>query len=444
MAEGLAFTSAGNGLTKAVAFVGSSIIISELAVHDYGVVVLLMSFLAPVSTIVSMGLINVYVSTIARFRGEKNFNKVAALVKEYYISSFILLLVIFVAAYFLRLYLLAYYDIFLLKYFWIVILFIFVQILLNRMTFLLEAYERFKDNSILLIVETFSRVVLVIVLVSHLSIFTVLLIHILSKFLSFIVSIFFVAPVVRSWRGVSIGAERGILMKVIKEYGKWDILRVILDDVTGVFKVWIIKIFVNTESVGVYDFVHKIYSFASSLMPFQKILFPLVARFSNQKAYAEKIVIKSKKYQFIATTILLLILFVSLPILLDLFFAQYSVYLLIFYFYLIHLYIQIFRLGQSAFIHALKQQKFLLQVFPISLSLKIILDIILINIWGLFGAVVSWHLHVILLGLMFEFALRKKFNINIWQWKSFFSFDELDRQIIQRFVAGVKKMYQKI
>ena len=298
----LFYSSAGNMAIKALSLISYFIIVNRLAVHDYGIFVLLTTLVGPASAVTFFGFDRIFVSNYAQAKGENNLSKMKGLLKEYFFSCFLLLFLFLLFIYIARDFLITRYDIYLMQYFSLVVFFIISQIFFSFILLFLEANEKFKESSSLQVLESFSRIILVFFLINNLSVESVLLIYSVSKLIAFLGGVIYILFNKVNFFITKDMAEKKVLWGIIKKHGKWEILRNMMDGFIGPFKIWIIKIFISVDGVAVYDLAKNIYSAIIGIFPVKAVLFPIISRLINQREKIQIIVAKAEKYAFIFFT----------------------------------------------------------------------------------------------------------------------------------------------
>ena len=99
---------------------------------------------------------------------------------------------------------------------------------------------------------------------------------------------------------------------------------------------------------------------------------------------------------------------------------------------MMHLFIDVYKLGQDALIYAYQEQKFLFQTTPIYLLLQIVVDIVCMCFFGVLGVAISWHLFAFISGFITNRYLLYKQHLKNYSWKMYIQFDEYDRIIVQK------------
>ena len=203
------------------------LIMSQLDVHDYGVLTLLFTLPGPILLISGLSMGKLITSEITKARGVNDKNRIARLYIEYYITNFVLFGILTLLSVIFSNYLRQNYSIYLLHYFDLVLIYAFIQMLLNANELLLESYQKFKNLAFVSVLEPVTRVALLLFLTFTIgfNIREVFIVYIVSKAIScllyFYHTRYFLKDLFTSFR---LGSKK-TLLNLIKKYGKWLMIR---------------------------------------------------------------------------------------------------------------------------------------------------------------------------------------------------------------------------
>jgi O-antigen/teichoic acid export membrane protein len=440
IAEGtLAYSIADIGI-KIVSFFSYFLIIKALDLHDYGIVVLLISLVAPTSSIVNLGLSRVFVAEMSAMRGIQKFAQMKGLLLSYVRLVSILSTVIFVCVFFGRYIATQYFDVYLLKYFWPVLLFTFSQIVLNIILLINESFEKFKLSSVVGFSESIFRSLAIIYLFffGTMSIPAVIFAYFFGKIFASLIGLPFVVIFVRKLWSKTKEIESGVLSGILRAHGKWEMVKVIFNGAAGSLRLWILKFIVNAQSVAIYDFANKFYSLVVALLPLRSVLFPIINRASGEESLVSLIISKAKKFLLLYYGVAYIGILILAPVFVGHFFVQYSAWMLIIYLVSLRLFLDVGTLGQTPLFYAYKKQR---AAFIISFSssvIQLILDVIFIYYFQVVGMVISLLLLTFLVILAKEYYLRKYVKVRTWNLRALFTFDSYDRIILNKILSRLK------
>lgn len=432
----------GGIVVKASSAIGYVLILSRLSIHDYGVFVLLVSLVGPASSIILFSFDRIFVSHFAAALGRRDFSAMKGLFVEYYRASLVMATLFFIGVYLLRNYF-TQFDVYLIRYFWAVCLFVATQISMNMVFLFLEGSQRFKEIWIVQSVESISRTGAVIIacLSISFSVDLVILLYAGAKLIATIVGVLYVRRLHRTYFPAELDRQKGILLSTLKQYGKWDIARNLFEQAVQPLKFLIIKFFVNIESVAIYDFAKNVYSVTSSLFPVKSIIFPAVARSVHKKEVLYRIVEKSKKYMGVLYIVSFVAILVITPTVVRMIFPQYQGFEYIVYLTVLRLFVDVYKIGQDALLYAFNRQAFMFKVQPFFTAISIILDIVFAKAFGLVGIVISWHLYALITGFVQNRYLFNVVGVAKIKWKDLLRFDNYDKEILLSIVGRIRSFF---
>jgi O-antigen/teichoic acid export membrane protein len=442
--ESVFYNSLGNIVIQVFAIIGYFLIIRELSVHDYGVFVLLVSFIGPVAAVAFLSLDQIFVSKFAQAKGRGDTSFLKGLFREYYLVGNGIIAVLIVAGYFFQDAISRAHDIYLAQYFWYLTAFILSQLSMNQVSLFLGANEKFKAVAIIETVESVLRtaVVIGVVLLGSFSVKGAMLMYASAKLASTLVGLWYSWPLMRALVLSPAKAQPRVLWSLLSSFGKWEAGKNLLEQAVSPVKFTLIKVFVSVEGVAIYDFARNVYAFASKIVPISKVIFPVVSRFSEDREKLNLIISKAKKYTFLAYTMIFVGALVLTPLVLAYIFPQYAGSELVVYFTLLHFLCDTYKVGQTALLYAFNKQKFLFQVTPLFMLSQLILDFFLTRAFGIFGAVLSWHVHAFFTGAVFNWYFHSVVRIARTRWSDFFCFDAYDRIFLESFTRTLKALWR--
>ena len=436
------YSSAGNLAVKFFAIIGYILIIRKLQLHDYGIFVLLTSLVGPVASIVLVSFDRIFVSSFAAARSRLQHGYMKGLLREYYLLSLVLLIGVFLVGYIFRDVLAHYYNFYLLSYFWPLVVFITSQLVMNLISLFLEANEKFKHISILETIEASSRTCLIIIafFMIPFSVTTVLWIYTISKIIFCLVGLTFFISTYRQVFVSAIVAERRVIVNIIKTFGKWEMAKTLLAQLSQPVKPFALKFFVNIEAVAIYDFARNVYSACASALPLNSVIFPFIASNVDRTDILHLIVTKARKYSFLYASLMFVAVIIFTPLVIQYVFPQYIGSSIIVYLMVAHLFVDAYKSGQDGLVYAYKEQKFMFILLPLTIIAQIILDIAGAKVFGVSGTALSWHLGALLPGIVTAIYLSRKWNMPQTRLREILNFDAYDRMLLKKVFGRFRKL----
>jgi len=420
---------------RAISFVSFLVMVRELTMYDYGNLQLLFSLIGPAVTITSLGLNQLITSDIAVYRGAADVTRMRRLIADYVWVVSILTAVLILAAWLFQDGIKGLVSADLQTYFFLLCLLIISQIIQNTSSVILTAFERFGELSLYQFAEGVVRllVLLSLYVVSEFSLYTVSIAYIIGKFVPSLVSVFSIRKILRKFE-LSKDKPFMLIANVMKKHGKWDMVSVVLSTSVGNLWPWIVRTFAGTGAVAVYAFSQKIYSTVVGVLPLRSVLFPVIStEIHKGRKYVENIVTKAKKYLFFAYLAAIILLAIVLAPALNWFFPEYVSAYWVIMIMMTHLFIDVYSLGQTAVLYAHKKQKDLFAVSVFSVVMAVVSQISLIYLFGIWGMVAAWLLTSLVIAFLRELVVQKKTGLRLWNWRSFFIYDEFDKKIVHQF-----------
>lgn len=113
------------------------------------------------------------------------------------------------------------------------------------------------------------------------------------------------------------------LWNALREHRKWSVASTYVNTISKNLRLWIIKLMLGTEAVGLYSFALGIFSQFGSIANLQSALTPVVPLYIGRPALLARIMAASIKYQLVLSLIAGTLGALATPILIYLFFPNY-------------------------------------------------------------------------------------------------------------------------
>lgn len=433
--------AASNNLQRFFSFFVFLLIMSQLDVHDYGVLTLLFTLPGPILLISGLSMGKLITSEIAKARGVNDKNRIARLYIEYYLTNFVLFGILTILSLIFSNYLGQNYSIYLLRYFDLVLIYAFIQLLLNANELLLESYQKFKKLAFVSVLEPVTRVALLLCLIftTGFNIRGVFIVYTASKAISCLLYYYHTRHLLKDlFASFRLGSKK-TLLNLIKKHGKWLMIRDFFSQISNDITPWIIKLFLSTEMVAIFNVARKIVSIIITSVPFDRILFPLIASKIHDLNYANIVIQKFRKY----ATVISLLIYIGVLLITDhlimIFFPQYEQSIILIQILSSQLILNSLSLGQKGIIYAANMQKFQFQLFTYSVFQENILKFVFIYLFNLIGLAISGLIHLSFLLIIKELYLIKNIPEFRPKLRNYFEFDEFDKKIIRAIFAKLKR-----
>lgn len=233
----------------------------------------------------------------------------------------------------------------------------------------------------------------------------------------------------KPWKGL-IEAEERILVRIMRTYGKWELVSPLANKGTSFLSTWLIKILISTEAVAIFNVAKSMVALVKGFMPISP-LSTLIALSLDDKERIRKAIIYGTKYLVVFSFVAGAAALIYIPPLVGIFFPQYQTALPLFSFMLLHM--VFISLGSVAgiYLHVLRKQKFLFIHRLMSDGLVVLLYVVFIPFLGIWGLAFEYVLNpLIMLFVTIWYFIVIKPGITI-QWREIFSFGKEDAEFIR-------------
>lgn len=258
-----------------------------------------------------------------------------------------------------------------------------------------------------------------------------------SLIISLAAAIIFIMPAAihewRPWRARNASGEK-LLFRLMRGHGKWDISRAFVSHITSRVQPFVIKMFLNTEAVGIYGVAKSLVELLVSFLSVGT-LSSLVPRVIGDRGKMRTIFVFGSKYLVIASIIFVIAGSAGAFILFNLFFEDYLTALP--YFYLLVLLLPALAIGQiiDVFLVTWRRQKF---TFLRSITRSVAwigLLVLLLPVFGLWGGVAAEVLAAgisVIWSYYYLIKLEPAFRPKFFELASFGPDDKMIRSIFFR------------
>ncbi len=424
--------AASNALARAVSFIGVVVVTHVLSLYEYGIVTLVLAISGPVLAVVNLGLDELVIAEVARFRSESALGNAKRLQLSYFSMQWGILICVLIGGFLLHTVLLKRYGPALQEEALALIAYIIVQVLRTSSVTFLNAHKQFVTIAWLGTLEPVMRVALIGVFATTHKLIpsTTLYAYALGSLLTVVATIPQCIRIMYQYRTVT--SPRGFLLwKILKGHGKWQGILVILSSILSNIKYYIIKLLLSTEAVSIFSVAQSMFSAIASLVPLKTVVSPLLAERVLQLPRLRLFVAKASKYTFLVYSLVTVAVMVAAPFFITLFFPKYQASILIFEIMALRFPFNTFSLMQAPILIALRDQKFLSRVSITNGMSLIIFAPLLINLLGLPGAAIEGIITILIVVIQREYRLRKAYGVPTWNFRALWTFDAHDREVLR-------------
>jgi O-antigen/teichoic acid export membrane protein len=193
------------------------------------------------------------------------------------------------------------------------------------------------------------------------------------------------------------GVERLPVSTLFKGHRMWSIAMSSIGGVGQQSRIWLIKLFLGTEAVGIFAFAFGIYAHLSGLVSLSGVIGPLAARFrSSQKSFSE-VYYTAIKFQVVLSVVTALGAIIVLPIFIATLFPHFTGATLLTIGFAAMLPVNGLLMLYSPLFFALQEQKTAFQNAILKTVIGVALGILLYPLLGMPGVLLEvWLTHCIL------------------------------------------------
>lgn len=243
----------------------------------------------------------------------------------------------------------------------------------------------------------------------------------------------------RAWR--TIGGYRGsVLWRVFRTHGKWESFRQFFSKLTSRIQPWLIKIFISTEAVGIYNVALAGADIFKSLFPDETVS-TLLPRRAHQKEFMRTFFVYGTKFMTIMGICFFLAGALLGPIGLYFFFPEYLPAMPFFWILLLEVVAAPFeRLVDSVLIVRREQKFFFYRTFARDLVwfIAVILFLPAVGLWGM--AIIEVILPVAVAFVSYRYLLSKDLSFALAR-RSMFVIEPKDREILKTVWQEVSRAF---
>jgi O-antigen/teichoic acid export membrane protein len=378
----------GTVAAKVVGFVNILLILSHLTVYEYGLTELVFSVVSTVGLFLLPGLAATVTADLGVERAQEEYGKMKALFLEFFALNIILGIIAWAVLFFGSTIVAELSGNVLVDKFFKIVSFTFLVSPLRLVsTMLATVMTRYADQSFFGVVEEIAKG-------GFLAMFFFWLDRgadglLWATVLAPCVAIALYAPrTLSAYRVFSNAHPDRIepLWRALREHRKWSVASTYANVIGKNIRLWIIKLMLGTEAVGLYAFAVGIYAHASSITTLQPALTPVVPRYVTRPELLARILSASSKYQLAISFLVLAGSVVVLPFFIYLAFPHYAGATLLSAILLLLLIPNGIGANLTPVFVALREQRTLFFSILLRIGSVIALLPICIYFWGLTGA----------------------------------------------------------
>ena len=231
----------------------------------------------------------------------------------------------------------------------------------------------------------------------------------------------------RVWRATTAFSSR-MLWLVVKTYGKWEIPQFCFSDINGRIRPWLIKLFLNTESVGIFGVAYTFVNALKDLLPV-RTLGLLVPRKVRDKEYFNQLFLYGTKYYTLMSLALVVLGSFGVPMAIYIFFHKYLSSIPLFWLLLPIIVIFAFTKMINIMLVAQRRQKFIFYQSILQNGLNLLFLIFVLPLVGLWGLPLAEVLSSLIITVAKYVYLKRTKFIDSFPFVRLFAWEERDKII---------------
>ncbi|HLC63945.1 MAG TPA: oligosaccharide flippase family protein [Patescibacteria group bacterium] len=273
----------------------------------------------------------------------------------------------------------------------------------------------------------------------------IIFVSVLANLFSFVILLFRNFNDLKHWfSGFKIDFRNLQLWKIMRAHGKWNFATGLVAKFSKNIKPWLMKFFISTEAVAIYNFGKNLFTHLDGLVPVKEVINQLLPDLAQDKERLKRVLLYGSKYVSLLLIAVSLAGMAGAPLFVWLLFPKYLWSLPVFYIFLISE-ISFGGLGQvaSSLLFSLRQQKWLTYIPVLKAFLVIILNALLLPVFGMFGMAWEFTITAFITTLLTYTVAIKKLGLPWLAFVKIFDFDQTDQAIWNRLLKSFKNKFKK-
>ncbi|MAG11608.1 MAG: hypothetical protein CMI52_02260 [Parcubacteria group bacterium] len=431
--RGIGAIAVSNVVGRLSSFTTVVLLTTALSLYEYGLVMLALAITGPVLAIMSLGLDDMILADTSRYLADGKRSHAKRMLVGYLSVKAVLLVALIISGYFFRDFLATKYGTLITDASLILLLYVVLQYFRTSYNTILHIHKRFKTLAFWNSIEPIARLIFVAVAfaVGGINVMVALASYVASSAVTIVGATPQLLAIAKTYLKVP-KLQQPLFRIAMKAHGKWQSALSMLGSFTGAAGVYIIKYLLSTEAVAIFSVAQSMFSAIASLTPIKTVMVPFISQWSTNKERLNQVLKKITKYSMLMYGVIMIAAITIGPELIHVFFPKYTASILVFQILSIRLLLNTFSITQSPTLTALRDQKFMSGLSIFKLIMLVLLAPPLIMKFGVIGAVLEIIITTAIIELIREWRLRTRYGIKTTTIQSFFTFDHIDRMILNR------------
>jgi O-antigen/teichoic acid export membrane protein len=206
-------------------------------------------------------------------------------------------------------------------------------------------------------------------------------------------------------------------------------------------RLWIIKFLLGTEAVGLFSLAQSLYGHIVAVFSVTAIISPILTRVKDDFSKFKRIVLKSIKYQLVASCIIGLVSFFVVPILIPVFFPEYANSMSLFKIIILAIIPSAFASVFTSMYQSMNFQRSLFFAISFKNLSILVFSFVFIKLFGISGIAYEYLLTTVIFTLSRYFNLKRIANISI-NLNDFISFDQDDKLVFGELIKKINSLFK--
>lgn len=429
--NGAVWSGIGTFFIKVIGLCSILLVLHKLTLYEYGVVEITLTAVSLFNIFLLPGFGNTVVADMGVQRGLGNNENVRVLFRQFFRLQSILGIIAFCIVFFGSNVLAHYYNTNISILFKIASLTFLTSPFRTSMMTVFAVYFKFSSQSIYTVLEEGARLILIILLlyVFDARMYGVVLAAVCSQMIALVCMspVFF--KTYKLFSKASLASYKPC-WNLLTQHGKWGIFSTYLGTLTQNVRVFIIKLFLGTESVALFAVASGLFSHTLSLLPLTSIISPMIPQYVTYKEKFYLFIEKALKYQLINAIVVFVLAFFVLPSVIVYLFPKYESAIPLFKVLLLAIIPLSVATVFTPIFYALKAQKNLFFSNTLKLISAVILLPIGVSLFGIVGIALEYVITPIIFMLERYRAIKKKLPDFRIHARDIVAFDQYDQMII--------------
>lgn len=432
---GMVWTSYSTLLMKLTGVVYTVLMLSQLSLYEYGVVQLLFTIPAFLAIINLPGIDQVVISDGGVAKGDNDPQTLRELLDSYLVARFLLGLASFLFLFLAAPIVADFYNEAIANAIRIISFTFLLSPLRSLFVLTFKVSLRYGAHAAMVSVEEVGKV---LVLATGFFVFDAGILAPAFAYIGgeIIMLLVLLVPVLHARSELFAGTTRRVSLApvwdVVKNHGKWAMLMTYTNTLGQQLRLWLIKFFISTQAVAIYSVAFKLYQMTSKLVPFSKVIQPIVPQLMATRGRLYRMVNKTVKYQLLSNAAIAVVALVFVPIVIQGFFPQYQPSILLYLVMLTALLPLSLTTGLQPMFYAAKAQRSLFVATMTRVGLMLVLAPILMLTVGVVGVAIELVITRLFYAANRYLAIKRLFPDFSIQLKEMLYFDETDQWLLKR------------